>query len=230
MKQTWISLRFFTIAMLMAGLVIALDLGLTPQIATSEPKTLQVLPLSTPLSPARSYGHFPYRENDSARLQTVGQYVRNNASRPESMDIEAVQAFQQMSIAAKQSGVLLMPLSGFRSVRVQTGLWKQQIARRGSQQAAAKWSAPPGYSEHHTGYALDIADQTRPNTDLRISFENTRAYQWLAKNGSQYGFELSFPLNNKQGIGYEPWHWRYVGSARAEQVFALAHQTLQLLL
>lgn len=183
-----------------------------------------VSPISLPIivQPKSSYGHLPYQEDDPTRLQTVGLFVRNNSARRESMDIEAVQAFREMSIAAKASGVSLMPISGFRTIAVQTALFAQQVQRRGSKKAAAKWSAPPGYSEHHTGYAIDIADQRYPRTDLQISFEGTPAYRWLVANAASYGFELSFPQNNWQGIGYEPWHWRYVGSARAGQTFAAA--------
>jgi D-alanyl-D-alanine carboxypeptidase len=228
--------KFLTIVVIAISLVLASGLGFKPQLAGSE-QILDndlVVPVQAPLSvpkPApvlgvtRSYGHFPYQEDEPARLKTVGQFVRSSSSRSESMDVEAVQAFQQMVIAARKSGVSLMPISGFRSISVQTGLWRQQIARRGSKQAAAKWSAPPGYSEHHTGYALDIADRQRPDTDLQISFANTRAYQWLAATAHQYGFELSFPRNNKQGVGFEPWHWRYVGSTRAEQIFSVAHKS-----
>ncbi|MCY6492905.1 M15 family metallopeptidase [Leptolyngbya sp. GGD] len=225
MKLSWISLkllRFLAIAALTTSTIV----GLIPQFVVSQTETLEIPVQTVPASTMRpSYGHFPYREDDPSRLKTVGQFVRSRSSRSESMDVEAVQAFQQMAIAARKSGVSLMPISGFRSVSVQTGLWKQQIARRGSKQAAAKWSAPPGYSEHHTGYAIDIADRQRPDTDLQISFANTRAYQWLAATADQYGFELSFPRNNKQGVSFEPWHWRYVGSARAEQIFSVAHKS-----
>jgi serine/threonine protein kinase len=45
---------------------------------------------------------------------------------------------------------------------------------------------------------------------------------WLVTNAAQYGFEQSFPKNNTQGVSYEPWHWRYVGSARSAQIFTQA--------
>ena len=169
-----------------------------------------------------SYGHLPYLEDDAARLEVVGQYARDGYARDERLDVEASQAFQQMANAAKASGILLMPLSGFRGVSVQAELFARQIERKGSKEAAARWSAPPGHSEHHTGYAIDIADKQNPESDLKLSFEATSAYRWLAANAIQYGFELSFPPNNWQGVSYEPWHWRYVGSTRATQVFVTA--------
>jgi zinc D-Ala-D-Ala carboxypeptidase len=246
------SMRFMTIAVLSAGFIIFVGLGLESKMASSDPATQtiatpkvqkssvvvappqsapkaiptvpppEVLPASiAPLPTVKTaYGHLPYDENEAARLEVVGQYARDGYARDERLDVEASQAFRQMANAAKASGVLLMPLSGFREVSVQAELFARQIERKGSKEAAAKWSAPPGHSEHHTGYALDIADKRQPETDLKTSFESTSAYQWLATNASQYGFELSFPPGNWQGVSYEPWHWRYVGSARSMQVFA----------
>jgi LAS superfamily LD-carboxypeptidase LdcB len=56
-------------------------------------------------------------------------------------------------------------------------------------------------------------------------FESTSAYQWLARNAHNYGFELSFPQGNSQGVSFEPWHWRYVGSPRSSQIFAAARSS-----
>jgi zinc D-Ala-D-Ala carboxypeptidase len=195
----------------------------------SQPAKLSLPESSTAtLSPTQdssgktSYGHFSYQENDQSRLQVVGQYMRNGDARDEVLDVEAVQAFHQMQDAASMMNVSLMPLSGFRDMAVQTVLFENQTMRQGSKAAAARWSAPPGYSEHHTGYAIDIADEQAPDADLQMSFAGTDAYQWLLANASQFGFELSFLPNNIQGISYEPWHWRFVGSGRAINVFAYA--------
>jgi D-alanyl-D-alanine carboxypeptidase len=80
-------------------------------------------------------------------------------------------------------------------------------------------SAPPGYSEHHTGYAIDIGDGSAPSSNLSPDFEKTAAYRWLEQNGAQFGFELSFPPNNPQGVSYEPWHWRFVGDIDSLAIF-----------
>ena len=66
---------------------------------------------------------------------------------------------------------------------------------------------------------MDIGDGKMPDTDLKFSFEKTPAYLWLVQNANNYGFELSFPPNNPQGVSFEPWHWRYVISQIANQVF-----------
>lgn len=181
-------------------------------------------PIALPKPPAVKtlYGHLPYQEDDPTRLVTVGNYVRGAYERAESLDTEAAQAFEQMVTLAKSQGVSLMPISGFRTIADQKALFARQIERRGSAEAAARLSAPPGHSEHHTGYAIDIADRQRAETDLKYSFEATDAYRWLRANAYQFGFEQSFPKNNWQGVSDEPWHWRYVLSARAAQVFAIA--------
>ena len=180
-------------------------------------------PQSKPQPVAKAlYGHLPYQEDDPARLVSVGKYVRDSYERAESLDTEAAEAFEQMIAMAKSQGVSLMPISGFRTIADQKALFARQIERRGSAEAAARLSAPPGHSEHHTGYAIDIADQQQPETDLKYSFQETKAYRWLSANAYQFGFEQSFPKNNWQGVSDEPWHWRYVLSPRAAQVFAIA--------
>jgi zinc D-Ala-D-Ala carboxypeptidase len=173
-------------------------------------------------SAKENFGHLPYGEADSARLQSIGTFEREGYERPESLDYEAAQAFTSMQVAAEAQGVKLMPVSGFRSIEEQKALFDNQIERKGGIEAAAQYSAPAGHSEHHTGYALDITDGNQPESDLKHDFEMTAAYQWLLVNAQTYQFEQSFPKDNQQGVSFEPWHWRYVGSARAGQTFATA--------
>ena len=82
--------------------------------------------------------------------------------------------------------------------------------------------APIGYSEHHTGYAVDITingNSSRDNNAWRSNATLKKAYDWLVKNAQRFGFEQSFPRNNKQGVIEEGWHWRYVGDADSQRVF-----------
>jgi D-alanyl-D-alanine carboxypeptidase len=82
--------------------------------------------------------------------------------------------------------------------------------------------APKGYSEHHTGYACDITingNGSRNNFDWLSNNMLKKAYEWLREHAKEYGFEQSFPKNNKQGVIEEAWHWRYVGDADAKKVF-----------
>ncbi len=184
-------------------------------------------PAGTGIAPAKPlittvFGHLPYAESPASELVSIGKFERENYEREEFLNAEAAQAFQIMVEAARSQNVQLMGISGFRSIADQQALFDKQIEKRGSAEAAAKLSAPPGHSEHHTGYALDITDASRIDVDLKPAFEETAAYQWLVTNASQYGFEQSFPQSNIQGVSYEPWHWRYVGSARSAQIFVQA--------
>ena len=89
----------------------------------------------------------------------------------------------------------------------------------------ARVSAPPGYSEHSTGFAIDIGDANNRQTDFVIEFENTDAFKWLKNNAAKYHFKLSFDKNNKN-VDYEPWHWRYEGSIEALKVFEASNRKL----
>lgn len=68
-------------------------------------------------------------------------------------------------------------------------------------------NAAPGFSEHHTGRAIDIGTVDSPV--LEEEFENTSAYRWLQANAQRFGFQLSYPRGNAAGIIFEPWHWCY---------------------
>lgn len=164
-------------------------------------------------------GHYPYASADESLLITVSSYGAGVDQRFERLNPPTARATLRMVAAARADGVWLVPISGFRDEDVQAQLFQAQVARLGSQKAAASVSAPPGYSEHHTGYAVDFGDGASPTTDITTAFEQTSAFQWLARHASQFGFELSFPRDNSQGIQYEPWHWRYVGSAHAAATF-----------
>lgn len=91
--------------------------------------------------------------------------------------------------------------------------------------------APPGFSEHATGMAIDFGDR-RGRCRLVACFARTAAGRWLAKNAPAFGFELSFPKDNAQGVAFEPWHWRWVGrddsgrARRAQAIFAAARARL----
>lgn len=166
----------------------------------------------------RSFGHFPYAEDNLQNLVKVGVYYE----RPAFLDREVAEAFFQLQSQAQKAGIKLIIISGFRSIADQEKLFQKQIQRRGSSEAAARLSAPPGFSEHHTGFAMDVGDGNNPDADLKFTFESTQAYRWLIQNAYLHGFEMSFPRNNTQGMSFEPWHWRYVKSPTASQIFASA--------
>lgn len=160
----------------------------------------------------RLLGHFPYPEAPASRLQNLGPGLQ---LRP-----EAAQSFLAMRRAAAADGVDLMLLSAFRSLSVQQQLFFDVMSERNqSARQRAQVSAPPGFSEHSTGFAIDLGDRQRPATHLSTSFESTPAFRWLQANAGRFHFHLSFPEGNAQGVNYEPWHWRYEGSTEALRLF-----------
>jgi D-alanyl-D-alanine carboxypeptidase len=120
----------------------------------------------------------------------------------------AAAAWAKMRGAASSAGVTLVPISGFRSIERQMDIIKDKLSGGESIESILATVAAPGYSEHHTGRAIDISTPGEP--PLTESFANTPAYSWLEAHASKFGFRLSFPRGNPHGIAYEPWHWFHV--------------------
>lgn len=165
----------------------------------------------------RLLGHIHYPEANPADLVAIapGQQLHRDAA----------PALRAMVEAARADGIDLAVLSAFRSQATQNALFFDVKSERNqSARERAKVSAPPGYSEHSTGYALDLGDATLPASHLSEDFQDTPAYAWLQQHGARFHFQLSFPRGNAQGVSYEPWHWRFEGSAEALRTFEAAHR------
>jgi D-alanyl-D-alanine carboxypeptidase len=190
-----------------------------PVVFSSPVPSVSITPTETNVTQAQ---HFLYQQADSKQMVMISSYATGEYQRFEFMHPVAAKALMKMIYAARDETVWIVPVSAFRTTKAQETLFKAQIERRGSIEAAKKLSAPPGYSEHHTGLAIDLGDGNFPKQDIKEEFEKTQAYQWMTHHAQEFGFELSFPRNNKQGVSYEPWHWRYVGSSEAVKIFAQA--------
>jgi len=143
-----------------------------------------------------------------------------NAATAASPANPAAEAMEAMRRHAAADGVDLVVLSSFRSISLQRQLFFDVMAERNqSSRERAQVSAPPGFSEHSTGYAVDLGDGRAPGTNVSRRFEDTAAYRWLQANAARYHFALSFPAHNPQGVSYEPWHWRFEGSTEALKLF-----------
>jgi len=165
----------------------------------------------------RLLGHFPYPETTAASLVAVAPGLKLRS--------EAAEALLAMKRAAGADGVNLQLLSGFRSIELQKDIFFDVKAERNqSAQERAQVSAPPGFSEHSTGYAVDLGDGTSPQSHLSEKFDRTPAFRWLEANANRFHYQLSFPRGNSQGVSYEPWHWRYEGSLDALRLFEPARQ------
>ena len=129
----------------------------------------------------------------------------NLVGRMQRLTPAAAERWAAMQAAAEADGVTLLLVSGFRSVDYQARLIRKKINAGQSLGEILAVNAAPGYSEHHTGCAVDIATPgSRPLTE---EFEHSPAFRWLTDNAGKFGFSMSYPRNNAAGFIYEPWHW-----------------------
>nr|WP_075487810.1 M15 family metallopeptidase [Prochlorococcus marinus] len=164
----------------------------------------------------RIFGHLPYEEIPKEKLVLIEPNIE--------VHIDMRDSLLNMREEAQKDGVYLVFLSGYRSINLQNEIFYSLKSIRNQEASErARVSAPPGYSEHSTGFAIDFGDSMRRDTDFEIEFENTDAFRWLIKNAAKYHFKLSFNKNNKY-IDYEPWHWRYEGSIEALKVFETSNR------
>ena len=166
----------------------------------------------------RILGHLPYNEISKDKLVLIEPNIK--------VHIDMRDSLLEMREVAKREGIYLVFLSGYRSLNLQKDIFYSLKSIRNQEAAErARVSAPPGYSEHSTGFAIDIGDATKRETDFETDFENTDAFRWLKKNAAKFHFKLSFNKNNKY-IDYEPWHWRYEGSIEALKIFETSNRDL----
>lgn len=139
---------------------------------------------------------------EATELVSIGNNPEGKACR---LTRSAAKAWHSMYAAARRLEIELIPLSGFRSVDRQGEIVRGKLAV-GEQIADILHSiAAPGYSEHHTGRAIDIGSEETP--PLELAFADSRAFAWLKLHAEEYGFRLSYPEDNPHGFVYEPWHW-----------------------
>lgn len=206
----------FTAGLLLAGSAALLWLFREPIKRQLEPPPVRGINVRQGID-GRLLGHFPYPEARASDLVDAAPGI--------ALQRDAAESFLAMQRAAAADGVSLRLLSGFRSISLQKHLFFDVGSERNqSAEQRARVSAPPGFSEHSTGYALDVGDGRHPGTNLSESFEATDSYGWLVQNANRYHFNLSFPAGNAQGVSYEPWHWRFEGSAEALKLFEPAHR------
>lgn len=122
---------------------------------------------------------------------------------------QAAAAWCAMKEAAGRDGIGLQIVSAFRSLERQTEIFRSKVERGVPLDEILSVNAPPGYSEHHTGCAVDIG--TAGCSPLEEIFEETPAFRWLRDNAWRFGFRLSYERGNSSGYLYEPWHWCFHG-------------------
>ena len=144
----------------------------------------------------------PYAEAVEADLIEV---ALNPDGRPVRLIPPAAAAWRGLQRAAAADGLTLVAISGFRSVARQTEIIRDKLAAGQPLADILRSVASPGFSEHHTGRAIDIGSPE--HIELDEDFARTAAFRWLDGRARGFGFLLSFPRDNPHGIVYEPWHW-----------------------
>lgn len=159
--------------------------------------------LGIPVGYGSARGLRHQREANQRALVLIGRAADDG--QPVRLTARAAAAWYRMRDAAARDDITLLPLSGYRSVRRQTQNIRRKLAAGESIASVLRFVAAPGYSEHHTGRALDIGSPDDVRLDAK--FGKTAAFGWLRRHAGEFGFRMTFPRGNLHRIGYEPWHW-----------------------
>lgn len=146
--------------------------------------------------------------------------VPAGSAEPPQLRPEAAAAVERMFAAAAAQDVNILIKSSYRSFDTQVSVYNGYVATKGVA-AADSTSARPGFSEHQTGWALDIGDANAGTTcDFASCFASTPAAQWVAAHGADYGFVVRYVPGEESVTGYlaEPWHLRYLGVSVAQDM------------
>lgn len=131
----------------------------------------------------------------------------------------ASSALTEMFTAAEDDGIELVAISGYRSYQRQKIIFNR-FAENHGEEAANRYSARPGESEHQTGLAMDVTSESA-NYQLSEEFGRTPEGIWVAENAHDFGFIIRYPEGTEDITGYlyEPWHLRYFGEELATDIY-----------
>lgn len=194
------------------------------------PRVISVIPQEPPAVSSEA----PQAVNDDWALTLVNweNPVPADYTIPELVELRNGQSFdrrgypdlQRMMDDCRAAGLSPLISSSYRTEEFQTELFENKVAqytaqgydRTEAETLAAGWVARPGTSEHQLGLAVDIVDTGYQNLDG--TQEETAVQEWLMEHCWEYGFILRYPADKTEltGVNYEPWHYRYVGSAAAD--------------
>jgi len=141
---------------------------------------------------------------EAQSLVSVGDDV---FGRPQRLAPAAAQAWMQIQKEASKQGITLQLVSAYRSIDYQAEIIARKLSAGEALSDILKVSAAPGFSEHHTGNAVDVT--TEGVEALDEAFDETECFRWLLAYAGKFGFVLTYPRDNPFGIAYEPWHWCY---------------------
>jgi D-alanyl-D-alanine carboxypeptidase len=182
-----------------------LQRNLSPRLTAQARK---VLKMNQQLGVPGDYGgrHCLRLQSEPNQLASIGPDVFD---REQFMTPKAATALHQLISTAATENIEIQPVSAFRSVDYQCSLLQNKLDKGQSMQEILRVSAAPGFSEHHSGRAIDLT--TPGYKPLEEEFADSAAFQWLNQRAGDFGFRLSYPEGNRHGVTYEPWHWYYTG-------------------
>lgn len=217
-------MRYFVCGMVMAGAAILVVIGGTVFVSGKRPKDEKGNGISENIGVDSD--ELLTLVNAEHPMPSEWPYELVQLNNGQNIDSRAYEDLQQMMDTARAEGYDPYICSSWRSHETQVRLFEEEIqsykkqgySEREAEVQAAQWVAVPGTSEHELGLALDIVSVG--NQRLEESQENTPTQQWLMEHCYEYGFILRYPEDKEDitGIGYEPWHYRYVGREHARAI------------
>ena len=144
----------------------------------------------------------------------------------QSMRREAAAALQRMSDAANADGLTFSIATAYRSYGHQSGIYWESRREKGQWRTDLR-VARPGYSEHQTGFAVDVYHGE--NCRKKACFGRQDIGVWIEENAYRFGYVIRYPDGHDHVTGYrwEPWHLRYVGTEVAQELHDSEHDTLE---
>lgn len=142
------------------------------------------------------------------------RFLNSTSDESKYMDKKAAKALEDLFEGAKDDNITLIGSSAYRSYKSQVMIFNDTIKEKGVGYAN-KYVAKPGKSEHQSGLAIDVTNESR------CMDKSSKEAQWLANNAYRYGFILRYPEGKEDitGYNYEPWHIRYVGKKAAKYIY-----------
>jgi len=147
--------------------------------------------------------------------------VKNSFGREFQIEPETYRHFEQLRQALKKKGIQIELDSVYRSVARQKEIVAEFTQKYGADYVK-QYVAVPGYSEHHTGLAVDIClvvdGKVIDDNDEMIA--QKEIFAQIHPLLAEYGFILRYPQGKESitGYSYEPWHFRYVGKETAKKI------------
>lgn len=192
-------------------------------------KVVSILALSAALLDGSMKTAMPDKNMDGTAFLVNRQHTVSQLYEPQTRKVtgpgmsqtmrdDAASALEDLFAGAKEEGIQLSIVSGYRSYSKQASIYARKKASQG-EAAADRVSARPGSSEHQLGLAMDVAK--KGSSQLNTGFGKTKEGQWVSANAHKYGFIVRYPQEYEDVTGYmyEPWHVRYVGKELAQAIY-----------